>query len=96
MALTAGDRGQDSNTFSRLEADDLAADLDDLACIFVAELHVRAEVPHAAARHRQVGAADAAARDLDNDIVGAGLRIGQLLNRYRPAAARIASFIDRG
>ena len=80
VALAAGDRGQHGDTVAQLEVRNILAELDDLAGIFMAELHILAEIEHGAAGEREVGAADAAARDLDHDVVRAGLRIGQGLD----------------
>ncbi len=65
---------------ANLDALHLAADLDHLAGVFVAQHHSHRHPEHRVLGDVQVRAADAAAPHLDDDVAGARGRIGQGLD----------------
>src|SRR3546814_14809457 len=85
--MPAAQRGDHCGLAARLQPLDTLAQGHDFARIFVAELP-GGIVPSLALGHRDVGAADAAALHAQQDFAGAGLGIGQSLDRDRSAAAR--------
>jgi len=85
----AGHRRQHRDPLAHLPAGNAAADLHDLARVFVAELNALSVIPLPALGHRQVGAADPAAIDADQQVPGTGHGIGDVLDDDGLALTRI-------
>ncbi len=84
-AFAAGFQREHRQPVADLHAADLAADLDHLAGIFVAQHHACGHAEDRILGDVQVRAADAATTDLDDDVLRSGRGIGESLDLERLA-----------